>query len=149
MAWNWDRLSCIYLNIFIFKDGNFQKWRKSIKMDECLFVHHVWIIKMKEMHGNESLEFGALAPWLAHKDLKVLPRWTISLLCITKLVYIQGETELSFRLIPSLAKITSSLTVLVRGFVWDWVKEVWAWKIILFHPVHYIIDSPCIRLKIL
>ena len=36
---------------------------------------------------------------------------------------VQGETELSFRLIPSLAKITSSLTVLVRGFVWHWVKE--------------------------
>ena len=32
----------------------------------------------------------------------------------------QGETELS---LPSLAKITSSLTVLVRGLVWDWVKE--------------------------
>ena len=27
------------------------------------------------------------------------------------------------RLIPSLAKITSSLTVLAWGFVWDWVKE--------------------------
>ena len=36
---------------------------------------------------------------------------------------IRGETELSFRLIPSLAKITSSQTVLVRGFVWDCVKE--------------------------
>ena len=36
---------------------------------------------------------------------------------------LQGETELSFRLIPSLAKITSSLTVLVWGFGWDWVKE--------------------------
>ena len=32
---------------------------------------------------------------------------------------LQGETELSFRLIPFLAKITSSLTVLERGFVWD------------------------------
>ena len=30
---------------------------------------------------------------------------------------VQGETELSFRLIPFLAKITSSLTVLVLGFV--------------------------------
>ena len=36
---------------------------------------------------------------------------------------IKGETELSFRLIPSLANITSSLTVLVQGFVWDLVKE--------------------------
>ena len=36
---------------------------------------------------------------------------------------VQGETELSFRLIPSLAKTTSSLTISVRGFVWDWVKE--------------------------
>ena len=24
-----------------FKDGNLQKWRKSIKMDKCLFVHNV------------------------------------------------------------------------------------------------------------
>ena len=31
--------------------------------------------------------------------------------------YVQGETELSFRLKPYLAKITSSLTVLVQGFV--------------------------------
>ena len=41
---------------------------------------------------------------------------------------IQDETELSFGLIPSLAKITSSLTVSVWGFVWDWVKECMSLK---------------------